>query len=215
MPMRYAFEKKLKKLHKDLIKMQTIIEKSIDDTIKALKTQDIELAKDVMDKDDEIDKMELQIEEECLLLIARQQPIATDLRRITSILKIITDLERIADHCSDISEYTIKLADETYVKPLIHIPQMADKVKGMIKVTIDSFITQDIELAKTVFEKDDIIDEYFVTIVDELIEIMENNPNVIKQCTYFIFIVKYLERMGDHATNIAEWIVFTVTGKHK
>lgn len=214
MPMRHAFEKNLKELHKDLIKMQTIIEKSIDDTIKALKTHDIDLAKVVIDRDDEIDKMELKIEKECLLLIARQQPIATDLRKITSVLKIITDLERIADHCNDISKYTIKLANETYVKPLIHIPQMAEEVKNMIKVTIDSFINQDIELAKTVFKRDDIIDDYFETIVNELIEIMESNPKVIRQCTYFIFIVKYLERMGDHATNIAEWIVFTVTGEH-
>ena len=214
MPMRYAFEKKLNELHKDLIKMGTIIEKSMNDTVEALKTQNVELAKAVIDRDDEIDKMELRIEKECLILIARQQPIATDLRDIASVLKIITDLERIADHCSDISKYTIRLANETYIKPLIHIPEMAEEVKKMIKDTIDSCVNQDIELAKNVCKRDDIIDNYFETIVNELIEIMENNSEVVKQCTDFMFIVKYLERMGDHATNIAEWIIFTVTGEH-
>ncbi|MCT4542647.1 MAG: phosphate signaling complex protein PhoU [Vallitalea sp.] len=214
MPARHEFENKLNELHKDLIKMGTIIERSLDDTITALKNQDVDLAKKVISRDDEIDKMELTLEKECLLLITRQQPIAADLRDIASVLKIITDLERIGDHCSDISEYTIKLADEKYIKPLIHIPEMAEKVKLMIKDTIDSCVKKDIELAKKVCDTDDVIDTYFDNIVNELVELMSTNSNVIKQCTDLLFIVKYLERMGDHATNIAEWIIFTVTGEH-
>ncbi|MCT4687954.1 phosphate signaling complex protein PhoU [Vallitalea sp.] len=214
MPIRYNFEKKINELHYDLIKMGTLIEQSLDDAITALKKQDVTLAKKVISKDDEIDYMELRIEKECLLLIATQQPIAADLRDIASVLKIITDLERIGDHCTDISEYTIKLADENYIKPLIHIPQMAEEVKKMIKDTIDSCINKDLELAKSVCKRDDIIDGYFDKIVNELMFLMSDNSSVVKQCTDFLFIVKYLERMGDHATNIAEWIIFTVTGEH-
>lgn len=189
----------------------------MDDAIKALKKQDALLAMEVIQRDDEIDEMELMIEKECLLLIVRQQPMAADLRDIASVLKIITDLERIGDHCTDISEYTIKLANEKkYVKPLVHIPEMAEEVKKkMIKDTIDSCVNRDIELAKkNVCDRDDRIDDYFDTIVEELMSIMATKGDMVKQCTDFLFIVKYLERMGDHATNIAEWIIFTVTGEH-
>ncbi|QUI22721.1 phosphate signaling complex protein PhoU [Vallitalea pronyensis] len=214
MPARFVFEQKLQQLHQDLIKMEAVVERSLDDAIKALKKQDVELAKEVIKRDDEIDRMELVLEKECLLLIVRQQPMAADLRDIAAVLKIITDLERIGDHCTDISEYTIRLANEKYVKPLVHIPEMAEEVKKMIKDTIDSCVNKDIELAKDVCARDDRIDNYFDTIVEELTTIMASNPDVVKQCTDFLFIVKYLERMGDHATNIAEWIIFTVTGEH-
>ena len=215
MPVRYEFIKELEEIHKNVIKMGTLIEQSIDDTIEALVKQNIKLAQEVIDKDDLIDNMELEIEKEAILLIAKQQPIASDLRKIASVMKIITDLERIADHCADISEYTIKLANERYVKPLIHIPEMADKVKEMVRNTIDSFINNDYDKAKEVVEVDDIIDKYFYSIVDELSDIMKTDSNVIPQCINFIFIVKYLERMGDHATNIAEWIGYIITGKMK
>lgn len=214
MPVRYEFEKKLNELHRNLVKMGAIIEKSIDDMIRALLNQDVDLANEVIARDDVIDEMERVIEQDCILLIARQQPIASDLRDIASILKIITDLERIADHCEDISVYTIKLSEEKYVKPLVDIPVMASKVKDMVKAVIDSCIRKDIELAEEVANMDDEIDALFESIVEELQDYMAKDPTVIKQCTDFIFIVKYLERMGDHATNIAGWIAYNVTGKH-
>lgn len=214
MPVRYEFEKELNELHRNLVKMGAIIERQMDDMIKALLNQDVELAKLVIERDDEIDEIERVIEQECILLIARQQPIASDLRDIASILKIITDLERIADHCEDISQYTIKLSQEKYVKPLVTIPEMAEKVKAMIKAVIDSCVRRDLDLAEKVYAMDDEIDELFHQIVDELQAYMQKDPSVIKQCTDFIFIVKYLERMGDHAGNIAGWIAYNVTGKH-
>jgi phosphate transport system protein len=214
MPVRHEFEKNLNELHRNLIKMGAIIEKSIDDMIKALLEQDVELAKAVIERDDVIDEMERVIEHECILLIARQQPIASDLRDIASILKIITDLERIADHCEDISTYTIKLSQEPYFKPLVDIPKMAYKVKDMVKAVIDSCIRKDIAAAEKVNKMDDEIDLLFHSIVKELQEFMKKDPSVINQCTDFMFIVKYLERMGDHATNISEWISYNVTGKH-
>jgi len=214
MPIRYEFEKELNQLHHDLIKMGAIIEQSIDDMIKALLNQNVNLAEEVIRRDDIIDDMERVIEQECILLIARQQPIASDLRDIASILKIITDLERIADHCEDISTYTIRLSEKKYIQPLSEIPIMAEKVKEMIRSVIDSCIRKDLELAKKVAKMDDEVDKLFHILVDKIQEAMVNQPDTIEQCTDYIFIVKYLERMGDHATNIAGWIQYNVTGKH-
>lgn len=214
MPERVEFQRELDVLHKDLIKMGSIIEKSMDDMIEALMTQNVELAQSVIDRDDAIDDMELKVEKDCIMLIARQQPIATDLRDIAAVLKIITDLERIADHCTDISEYTISLSKEKYIKPLVHIPEMVEKVKHMVKDTIESCVKKDLALAQDIVKRDDEVDNYFYMIVDELVEIMQEKPETVRQCKDFMFIVKYLERMGDHATNIAEWIIYTVTGKH-
>jgi len=214
MPIRYEFEKELNELHRNLVKMGSTIEKQIDDMIKAMLNQDVELAREVIKRDDIIDEMERVIEQECIMLIARQQPIASDLRDIASILKIITDLERIADHCEDISEYTIKLSEETYFKPLEDIPIMAYKVKDMIKAVIDSCVSRNLARAEEVKAMDDEIDDLFDSIIEELQGYMAKDSTVVKQCTDFMFIVKYLERMGDHATNISEWIAYNITGKH-
>lgn len=215
MPIRHEFEKELTKMHNHLLKMGAMIEQSIDNTIKAMKTQDVELAREVIQRDDEIDHMEASMEAECIMIIARQQPLAGDLRLITSVLKMITDLERIADHCADISEYVIKLANEPYKKPLIHIPMMAEQVKKMVKETIDSYVKKDSEKANKVIKDDDIVDKYFDDIVKEIQELMKTDSSFIMQRTHFIFIVKYLERMADHATNICEWIEYNITGRLK
>ncbi len=214
MPVRYEFEKELNELHRNMVKMGAVIEQQIDDMIKALLNQDVELAKEVIKRDDIIDELDRTIEQECILLIARQQPIASDLRDIASILKIITDLERIADHCEDISTYALKLSEEKYLKPLADIPVMADRVKNMVTLVIDSCIRKDLALAEEVTALDDEIDDLFDKIVSELQDYMIDNPSYVKQCTDYIFIVKYLERMGDHAGNIAGWITYNVTGKH-
>lgn len=214
MPIRYEFERKINELHRNLSKMGAIIEKSIDDMIKALLEQNVELAQEVIDRDDIIDEMERAIEKDCILLITRQQPIASDLRDIASILKIITDLERIADHCEDISYYTIKLSKEKYIKPLLNIQLMANRVKDMIKLVIDSCINKDLSMAEEVYAMDDEIDDYFEIVIKELQEYMAKDKSTIRQCTDFMFIAKYLERMGDHATNVSGWIAYNITGKH-
>ncbi len=215
MVIRQSFEQKLKDLHLDLIEMGSLVEESIENTILALKNQDIELARNIFEKDDLIDDLERNIEKKCLILIARQQPIAKDLRTITAALKIITDMERIGDHSSDIAEITIRMAHEKYIKPLIDIPKMAEKAKQMVKKSIDAYIRQDIELAKEVCASDDDVDELFHRIVLELINIMKNDPNSVEQAVNLMLIAKYLERMGDHATNISEWVVYNVTGEHE
>lgn len=215
MPTRHSFEHDLEDLHLDLIKMGSLVEESIENTILALKKQDVELAKKIFRDDDIIDDFEKRIEKKCLMLIARQQPIARDLRTISAVLKIITDMERIADHSADIAELTIAMANEKYIKPLIDIPKMAEKAKQMVKKSIDAYVKQDINLASEVCASDDEVDELLYLIVLELTGIMKNNPQTIEQAINLIFIAKYLERMADHATNISEWVVYNVTGEHE
>jgi phosphate transport system protein len=212
---RHFFDKELEDLHLDLIKMGSLVEESIDNTIIALKKQDIALARAVFKNDDIIDDMERKIERSCLNLIARQQPLAKDLRTISTALKIITDMERIADHSSDIAEITIRMADEKYIKPLIDIPKMAELAKQMVNKAIDAYVKQDIGLAQEVCDSDDAVDELFYKIILELINIMKNDSQAVEQGINFMFIAKYLERMADHATNIGEWVVFNVTGEHE
>lgn len=211
---RHSFDKELENLQELMVKMASLVEESIENSILALKKQDIELAKRVYESDDAIDDLEGRIEKICLNLIARQQPLAKDLRAISTALKIITDMERIADQAADIAELTIRMANMKYIKPLIDIPIMAELVQKMVIKSIDSYIKQDIVLAKEVCDSDDEIDDLFSKIVLELINIMKNNPETVEQATDFMFIVKYLERIGDHATNICEWVVFNVTGQH-
>lgn len=211
---RTSFDKELEHLHELMVKMAGLVEESIENSVLALKKQDIDLAKQVFESDDTIDDMESRIEKICINLIARQQPLAKDLRAISTALKIITDMERIADHAADIAELTIRMADLKYVKPMVDIPMMAEMAKKMVTKAIDSYIKQDINLAKEVCDSDDEVDDLFSKIVLELINIMKNNPETVEQATDFMFIVKYLERIGDHATNIAEWVVFNVTGSH-
>jgi phosphate transport system protein len=212
---RHYFDRELEELHMDLIKMCSLVEESIESAIHALIKQDVDLAGKVMSNDDIIDTLEKKIEKKCLNLIARQQPLAKDLRSISTALKIITDMERIADHSSDISEITIRMSKQKYIKPLIDIPRMAELAKQMVNKSIDAYIRQDIELAKQVCDSDDEVDDMFSRIVLELINIIKNDSTAVYQAVDFMFIVKYLERMADHATNIGEWVVFNVTGDHE
>ena len=210
---RNLFNKKLEELHLDLIKMGSLVEDSIEKAIQALKKQDIELAQLVVTGDDIIDSLELEIEQKCLILIATEQPLAKDLRAVGAALKMITDMERIADHSADISEITIRLAQKPYIKPLIDIPQMAELAKEMVKKSIEAYVKLDIELAQTVCANDDVVDNLFTQIIRDLNVIMKKDPQTIEQATDLILIAKYLERMADHATNIGEWVIFNVTGK--
>ncbi len=212
--MRAPLDNELKAIHVDIIKMGTLIERTIEETITALVNQDVKLAKSVANGDDRFDKMELDIESKCISVIATQQPVASDLRKLFSIVKIVTDLERIADHCQDISKLTLDLSGQTYVKPLIDIPKMAKQVREMVKMTIDCYIDQDVAKSKIVCANDDIVDDYFNTIFNDLEIVMKEKPDAIKQCMDFLMIAKYLERMADHATNVAEWVIYSVEGTH-
>lgn len=211
---RHSFDQGLEDLHLDLIKMGSLVEESIDNTILALKKQDVELARRIFTNDDVIDDYEKIIERKCMNLIARQQPLAKDLRAISTALKIITDMERIADASADIAEITIRMSGKKYIKPLIDIPRMAEMAKSMVNKAIDAYVRQDVELAEHVCASDDEVDNLFNKIILELINLMRNDSETIEQGIDFMFIAKYLERMADHATNIGEWVVFNVTGEH-
>lgn len=212
--MRNKFDKELDLLNKELIEMGNLIESSIKVAITALDEQNIELAKRVIENDKEIDNMERTIEQRCLRLLIQHQPVAKDLRFISAALKMITDMERIGDQAADISEISIRLAEETYLKELIHIPQMAEATIKMVKNSIDSFVNKDIILVKKVIAYDDIVDELFDIIKNELVELIIQDINYKEQSIDFLMIAKYLERIGDHAQNIAEWIYFAITGEH-
>ncbi len=210
---RNVFLLELEELNNNVIKMGSILEMSLNDAINALTKLDISLAKKIIVRDDEIDLLEQHIERACINIIAKQQPLASDLRKVTSIMKIITDIERIADHCADISEYIIKLSNQKKINPPHHLAEMINATKKMVIDTIDSFVNSDLEKASAVIIADDIVDDYFHEILTELTNMMQKDPSVVPQCVSYLMIIKYLERMGDHSTNIAGWIKFIKTGE--
>ncbi|MEI6287826.1 MAG: phosphate signaling complex protein PhoU [Bacillota bacterium] len=214
MPRTY-FEKELDKLKIDMVKMGSLVEEAMGQMRIALKTQDVQVAEQIIVGDDEVDYMEKKIEKQCLVLLARQQPLAVDLRSISAALKIITELERIGDHAADIAEITIQMAGAKYIKPLVDIPVMIDSTMLMVNRSIDAYVRQDVELALNVCASDQEVNDLYMRVLMELINSMKRDPRTIDQAMNLIFISKYLEKMGDHATNIAEWVMFNVTGVHK
>jgi len=213
--MRNKFDKELNQLNDELIEMGSLIEKAIEMSISALVKKDIELAKQTIEFDSEIDQQERVIEGLCLKLLLQQQPVAKDLRVISSALKMITDMERIGDHASDIAEITLVIADEPYIKEVRQIQEMAKEAIIMLVKSIEAFVNKDMVLAGEVIGRDDIVDDLFVQVKNDLIHMIHENANTGEQATDFLMIAKYLERIGDHATNIAEWVIFSITGEHK
>lgn len=212
--MRNRFDKELDALNNELIEMGNMIETSIENAVKALINQDIQLAMMVVNRDSDIDEKEKDIERRCLRLLLQQHPVASDLRLISSALKMITDMERIGDQAADISEITMRLIGQKYIKDITHIPQMAQATIKMVKDSIEAFVTGDLSLADSVIEYDDVVDELFNIIKNEVIHLIRENSNHGEQAIDFLMIAKYFERIGDHAENIAEWVVFSITGKH-
>lgn len=210
---RQLFMQELEELNQNVIKMGSILELSLNEMIYALEQIDVRLAKKIIVRDDEIDLLEQHIERECINLIAKQQPLASDLRKITSIMKLITDVERIADHCADISEYIIEINTMPVVRVSSHLGQMVEAMKKMVIDVINSFVTSDLEKASSVILADDKVDAFFEQITKEMIQMMQQNKEHVPQGVAYLMIIKYLERMADHATNIAEWIKFILTGE--
>lgn len=213
--MRNRFDRQLSTLNDELIEMGSMIEKSIETAIKALVNQDVDLARHAIEADEEIDRQERIIEDLCLKLLLQQQPVAKDLRLISSALKMITDMERIGDHASDISEITIALADQPYIKKLEHIQQMAKETMIMLVGSIEAFVDKDLEKANEVIKRDDIVDDLFDKVKKELIQMIHENADKGEQAADLLMVAKYMERIGDHATNISEWVIFSITVEHK
>lgn len=213
--MRTKFETQLEQLNTELTYMGSLVEEAIASAVKALCNQDKEEARRAMKADAQIDYMEKEIEDLCLKLLLQQQPVARDLRTISAALKMITDMERIGDQATDISEIAILLADDPNLRTLKNIPLMAEETIKMVTGSIDAFVKRDLSLAKSVIESDDIVDNLFIRVRDDLIQFLSDSPAMGSQIMDLLMVAKYFERIGDHAVNIAEWVVFSITGEHK
>ena len=212
--MRNKFDHQMQVLNNDLIEMGALIEAAIASSIKALKEQDTELAKKVVAEDQTINQKERDIEAMCLRLLLQQQPVARDLRLISAALKMITDMERIGDQAADIAEISVFLADRPHISELIDIPRMGEATALMVTQAIDAFVEKNLDLALAVIAYDDVVDNLFTQIKKELIGLIRDNKDAAEQALDLMMITKYLERIGDHAVNVAEWVVFSITGQH-
>lgn len=213
--MRNRFDQQLEQLNNHLLEMGALIERSIENATQALIRQDVDAAKTAITADQEVDHKEREIESLCLKLLLQQQPVAKDLRLISAALKMITDMERIGDQAADISGIVIYIANEPYIKELVHLPQMGRNAIAMVKGSLDAYVNKDLELARKVMGMDDAIDDLFDIVKNELIEHIRSDASSGSQAIDLLMIAKYYERIGDHAQNIAEWVEYALTGKHK
>ena len=213
--MRNKFDMQLELLSEQLIHMGELCEAAIDKATTALQQGSIEQAKEVIAADEEIDQMEKDIERLCLKLLLQQQPVARDLRQISAALKMITDMERIGDQTSDIAEIIIS-EKKSEASDIPKIGKMSEAAARMVRDSVRAYVNKDLELARQVMEADNEVDLLFEDNKKELIEfIAQNNGDQGKEAIDLIMVAKYLERIGDHATNIAEWVEFSITGIHK
>ncbi|HWI54956.1 MAG TPA: phosphate signaling complex protein PhoU [Desulfobacteria bacterium] len=210
---RHAFDRALEELQQEILRMGSLVETAIYNSVQSLASQDVALAEQVIKGDAVIDQMELDIEDKCLKLIATQQPIAGDLRKISTGFKIITDLERMADNSVDISKVTRRLAGQPLIKPLVDIPRMAALTQQMVKDGLDAYVRSDVALASTLSKKDDEVDHIYAQVFRELLTYMMEDPRTITQAAHLLFVCRYIERIADHATNIGERVVYLVTGE--
>ncbi|HHW20762.1 MAG TPA: phosphate signaling complex protein PhoU [Thermodesulfovibrio thiophilus] len=203
----------LRKLKEKILILGCLVEEGIRKSVKALIERDSEIAKQVISRDNLINGLEVEINEECIRLIALRQPLAKDLRFITTAMKISTDLERMGDSAVNIAERAIELNQEPFLKPFVNIPKMAEVTESMVEDAIDAFVKEDIDLCYDVIKRDDKVDELLKNNHNELFELMVKNPDIIPLALKRMFIAKYLERIADHATNIAEMVIYMVEGK--
>jgi phosphate transport system protein len=210
---RSQFEEELEKLRDRLLAMGSEADRAVADSMRALDERDVALAERVIFDDDKIDQLDLEIEAECMRIIALQHPLARDLRLVGTALKIITDLERIGDHAVDIAKVARKLARSSYAQPLADLPRMANAVRKMLKAALDAFVRHDLSLVETVVNADDEVDDLFHSIRDDLHKVMQKDPDMVVEASYLLFVAHYLERMADHAVNIAERVYYVETGQ--
>lgn len=208
------FEKQLNTLNQQMVQMGSMVEQSIEMAVSALVTKDSEKAHNVIEYAADVSNQERQIEGMCMKLLLCQQPVASDLRMISSALKMITDMERIAVQSAEISELTIRMEETPYIKKLEHVQQMAKETIMMVVKSIDAFVDKDLELAQEVISMDDVVDDLFIKIKQELIGLINQDASNGEQATDLLMIGKYFERIGDHAVNIAQWVTFSITGEH-
>jgi phosphate transport system protein len=214
MPRRANYERELQDIFDNLVVMCRSIESAITNCVTALVEQDFSLAQQVHEDEKVIDKLEREIEQACLRLFIMEQPMASDFREVSAALKMITDLERIGDQASDIMEIATQFKDDKYASSLDNIQQMAIIVIQMVKDGVQAYINRDLELAKSVAETDNKVDDLFEKATQELIDQIKQEPSTARQSVRLLFIAKYFERIGDHAENVGEWVEYAITGNH-
>ncbi len=211
--MRSKFDEQMHLLNQEMMQMGSMIEDSIQKAINALIDQNVELAKKIMDNDTQIDHEQKKIENLCFNLLMQQQPVAKDLRVISAAMKMVTDMERIGDHAADISEMTILMSKTKYIPNLEHINRMASETVQMLIRSIEAYVEKDMKKAVEVIASDDIVDDLFDKNKAELIEQIQREPQSAESAADMLMVAKYFERIGDHATNIAEWVIFALDDK--
>jgi phosphate transport system protein len=207
------FDEELAELKTKLLRMAGLAEDQIDKALTALVTRDTTLAHQVIERDHQVNALDVEIDEDCIRLLALQQPAARDLRLITTAMKLASELERISDLAENVCERSIELNEEPQLKPYIDIPRMGRWARTMVKESIDAFVKEDAKLARKVLQDDDFIDDLMGQLFRELLSFMLEDPRATSRAIRLTFIAKYLERMADHATNIAELVVYLVEGK--
>lgn len=212
--MRMHFIHELEQLNSDLLEMGALAERAIGEAVDALVNGDEEKARLTMEADPAVDDKEKEVERRCFRLLLQQQPVAADLRMISTALKMVTDLERIGDQAEDIAEIALRLIRDDYRGRPRHIPEMARAAMEMVKAAIDAYVAKDLEGARTVIGQDDVVDRLFLRVRDEVIELIRSDAGAGESAVDLLMVAKYLERIGDHATNIAGWVIFSITGEH-
>jgi len=212
---RITFERQLAEVEEDMLIMAGMVERAIERSIEALRNRDIELARVVIVEDMDINRKRYETEEKCLELLATQQPLARDLRTIVAVLHVIVDLERMGDHAEGNAKLAIMLADEPPLKPYIDIPRMAEIAIQMLRASIDAFKRRDVDLARSICDRDDDVDALYDQVYRELITYMINDPKTIERATHVTWIAHNLERIADRVTNICERVVYMVQGKNE
>jgi len=208
-----SLEKKIEGLKEDLLKMGSLLQEQIYNADLALFNKDMDLAREVIRKEDIIDEMHGDIEEKALLLIALKQPMAKDLRFIATALRFIIDMERMADHAEGIAKIAIRLYDEPYMKPLIDIPKMAKLAQDMVQIAMQSFIAGDVALAMSLVPMENEVDALYTTVYNDLVAFMTRDPSTIAQATSLLLVAGHLERIADRSTNMGEMVVYLIEGR--
>jgi len=211
--LRETFEEQLRELQDDLLAMGDLVDRAIERSIRALADHDVKLAQGIIADDVLINQAQREIEEKCLVLIATQQPMASDLRVIASVSSIATELERMGDHAEGIGKITLMLADQPLLKPLIDIPRMAERGRSMLRQQLEAFVHRDVEMARVSATGDEEVDALYDQIYRELLVFMMSDPRTISRATHLLWVAHNLERIADRTTNIGERVVFLVTGE--
>jgi phosphate transport system protein len=206
------YEEELRILRQELLEMGRTVEVRIIQAIRALVNRDSDLARTVINGDNAIDQMEIRIDDHCVQIMARRQPVAVDLRTVTTGLKLVTDLERIGDLAVHIAERAVELNAEPPLKPYVDLADMAETAQGMVREALEAFVSADAERAQAILEQDKVVDAYYWQIFRELVTYMFEDPRNITRAIHVQSVAKHLERIGDHATNLAEMVVFLVNG---